>query len=72
MQAVNVVQVVASGLAARAWLISATRPFTGTLDAIVPELVDIGRWNTIAAGLSCIAAGAHSITVWPQLRRRAA
>ena len=71
MQTVNVVQVVASGLAALAWLISATRPFTGTLDAIVSELVDIGRWNTIAAGLSCIAAGAHTITVWPQLRRRA-
>ena len=68
MRAVNLVQVVASGLAALAWFISATRPFTGTLDGIVPELVDIGRWNTIAAGLSCIAAGAHTLIVWPQLR----
>jgi hypothetical protein len=63
MRAVNVVQVVASGLAALAWLISASLPFTGTLDSIVPELMSIGRWNTIAAALSCIAAFAHTLIV---------
>lgn len=57
----NLVQAVAAGLAAIAWLISATRPFTGTLDAIVPELADIGRWNMLAAALSCIAAIAHAV-----------
>jgi hypothetical protein len=70
MDAVKWIEIVASGLAAAFWLISATRPLIGTLDGIVPSLVDIGHWNMAAAGLSCLAAGAHAASSFGRNPRR--